>query len=315
MSNVVKETNFELSGQRGFYRGKVRDVYFLEDLLVMVVTDRVSAFDVILPKAIPYKGQVLNKIAEKFLDLTSDIVPNWKQAVPDPNVMVGLKCEPLPVEIIVRGYITGSAWRAYARGHREISGVQLPKGLRANQKLEKPIITPTTKAESGHDEEISREEIIRQGLVEENIYNQIEQIAYSLYQRGVEYAEKRGLILVDTKYEFGLYDGQVYLIDEVHTPDSSRYWYKDDYERRFEQGLNPRQLSKEFVRQWLISHGFIGQEDGKIPDLPDSFIQDVSQRYLELYEILLGEKFVPQQDDAPLERIYRNIVEYLQYRS
>ncbi len=315
MASVVKETNFQLPGQTAFYRGKVRDVYFLDDTLVMVVTDRVSAFDVILPKAIPYKGQVLNKIAEKFLDLTSDIVPNWKQAVPDPNVMVGLKCEPLPVEMIVRGYITGSAWRAYAGGRREISGVELPNGLRANQKFDKPIITPTTKAETGHDEEISREEIIKQGLVSEEVYEQIEQITYRLYERGVEYAEKRGLILVDTKYEFGLYNGQVYLIDEVHTPDSSRYWYKEDYERRFEQGVNPRQLSKEFVRQWLIKNDFIGQSDRKLPGLPDSFVEEVSQRYLELYEILIGEKFVPVEDGDAEERIYRNILKYLENKN
>ncbi len=309
--NALLETNFNLPGQTDFYRGKVRDVYTVGDKLIMVVTDRISAFDVVLPKGIPYKGQVLNQIAAKFLDLTADIVPNWKLATPDPNVTVGLKCEPLPVEMIIRGYITGSAWRAYAKGRREISGVRLPDGLRANQRFDEPIITPTTKAQDGHDQEISREEIISSGLIPEDIYVKLEEYTRKLYRRGVEYARKRGLILVDTKYEFGLYDGEIYLIDEVHTPDSSRYWYADDYEERFEKGLTPRQLSKEFVRQWLIEHDFMGQAGEELPEIPDEFVKQVSDRYIELYETITGEKFQPADTSDILARIENNILNYL----
>ncbi len=310
--NAILETNFKLPGQTAFYRGKVRDVYTVGDKLIMVATDRISAFDEVLPKGIPYKGQVLNQIAAKFLDLTADIVPNWKEATPDPNVTVGKKCQPLPVEMIIRGYITGSAWRAYEKGRREISGVKLPNGLRANQKFDEPIITPTTKAEFGHDEEISREQIIKSGLIPEDIYLQMEQYTRELYRRGVEYAAQRGLILVDTKYEFGLYNGKVYLIDEVHTPDSSRYWYASDYQERFSKGLTPRQLSKEFVRQWLIEHDFMGMDGQQLPDIPDQFVKTVSERYIELYETITGEKFEPADTTDISARIESNILQYLQ---
>ncbi len=310
---TLLQTDFKLPGQTAFYRGKVRDVYTVhDDLLIMVATDRVSAFDVVLPKGIPYKGQVLNMLASRFLDLTSDIVPNWKISTPDPNVTAGYKCEPIEVEMIVRAYITGSAWRAYEKGRRVISGVKLPDGLRANQKLEKPVITPTTKAKEGHDQEISRDEIISSGLVDKDIYEQLERISLELFARGSEYAAKRGLILVDTKYEFGLRDGEIYLIDEVHTPDSSRYWYADDYNERFEQGKAPRQLSKEFVRQWLISNGFMGEKGQKMPEIPDSFVNEVSRRYIELYKEITGEDFEPVESEDPQNRIYNNIVNFLE---
>ena len=309
---AIVQTNFNFPGQTNLYRGKVRDVYTINnDLLVMVATDRISAFDIVLPKGIPYKGQILNQIASRFLDQTSDIVPNWKLATPDPNVTVGIRCEPLPVEMVIRAYITGSAWRAYEKGQRTISGITLPDGLKANQKLDKPIITPTTKAIEGHDEEISKEEIIAQGLVPAEIYEQIEQITYRLFERGQQYAASRGLILVDTKYEFGLHDGKVYLIDEVHTPDSSRYWYMDDYEERFAQGLPPRQLSKEFVRQWLMDNGFMGREGDKMPELTDEIVNNISQRYIELYQHLIGEDFVPADSTDPLERIEKNVCNYI----
>ena len=311
MKAIVK-TNFKFPRQTNFYRGKVRDVYTIEnDLLIMIVSDRISAFDVVLEKGIPYKGQILNQIASYFLDLTSDIVSNWKLAVPDPNVTIGIKCEPINVEMIIRDYITGSAWRSYEKGKRFVSGVKLPDGLKKNQKLEKPIITPTTKAQKGHDEEISKQEIIQQGLVPKEIYEQIEQITFKLFERGKEYAKQKGLILVDTKYEFGIYNGKIYLIDEVHTPDSSRYWYMDDYYERFEKGLPPRQLSKEFVRQWLIEHGFMGQEKDKLPQLTEEIIENISLRYIELYEKLLGKKFVPIESKEPEKRIKNNILNYL----
>ncbi len=310
---AIVETNFHFPGQTQFYRGKVRDVYTINnDLLIMVVTDRISAFDRILPRGIPYKGQILNQIASRFLDQTEHIIPNWKMATPDPNVTIGLKCEPLPVEMVIRAYITGSAWRAYEKGRRTISGITLPDGLKANQKLEKPIITPTTKATEGHDQEISKEQIIAQGLVSADIYEHIEQITYHLFEHGQRYAASRGLILVDTKYEFGLHDGKVYLIDEVHTPDSSRYWYMDDYEERFAQERPPRQLSKEFVRQWLMEHGFMGREGDKMPELTDQVVQSISKRYIELYQQLIGENFVPAQSDDPLARIEKNVLEYLE---
>lgn len=305
------ETNFKFPNQTNFYKGKVRDVYTVNDLLIMVVTDRISAFDKVLPKGIPYKGQVLNQIASKFLDLTKDIVPNWKIANPDPMVTVGVKCEPFAVEMIIRAYITGSAWRTYKSGKRIICGITLPDGLKENQKLEKPIITPTTKAEQGHDEDISKQEIIEQGLVSAEDYAVLEQYTYKLFERGSKYAADRGLILVDTKYEFGKKDGKIYLIDEVHTPDSSRYFYADQYEENFAKNLAQKQLSKEFVRQWLMDNGFMGRQGDKMPEIPDEFVQSVTNRYIELYEILTGEKFVKTPLDSIEKRIEKNITEWL----
>ena len=293
------------------YHGKVRDVYDIDDLLVMVATDRISAFDVVLPKGIPFKGQVLNQIAEYFLDATSDIVPNWKVAVPDPMATVGKKCQPLKIEMIVRGYLTGSAWREYQNGAREICGVAIPEGMRENQKFEHPILTPTTKADEGHDENISREEIIARGIVPEDVYEQVERYALALFGRGQQMAAERGLILVDTKYEFGLLDGKVILIDEIHTPDSSRYFYADGYEERFEKGEPQRQLSKEFVRQWLISNGFMGKEGQEVPEMTDEYCQEVSQRYIELYEHITGKKFQPADESALEQRIFDNVSECL----
>lgn len=276
--------------------------------MVMVATDRISAFDVVLPEGIPYKGQVLNQIAEFFLDSTKDIVPNWKVAVPDPMVTVGLCCEPLKVEVIVRGYIAGSAWRDYKAGAREICGVPLPDGLRENERLPHPILTPTTKADAGHDENISRDEIIAQGIVEKDVYEQVEKYALALFERGTEIAAKRGLILVDTKYEFGLRDGKVILIDEIHTPDSSRYFYADGYEERLAKGEEQRQLSKEFVRQWLISNGFMGKPGQTVPEMTPEYCMEVSQRYIELYEHITGMTFHPGSDAEPLqERIFNNV--------
>ena len=276
--------------------------------MVMVATDRISAFDVVLPEGIPYKGQVLNQIAEFFLDSTKDIVPNWKVAVPDPMVTVGLCCEPLKVEVIVRGYIAGSAWRDYKAGAREICGVSLPDGLRENERLPHPILTPTTKADAGHDENISRDEIIAQGIVAKDVYEQVEKYALALFERGSEIAAKRGLILVDTKYEFGLRDGKVILIDEIHTPDSSRYFYADGYEERLAKGEEQRQLSKEFVRQWLISNGFMGKPGQTVPEMTQEYCIEVSQRYIELYEHITGMTFHPGSDAEPLqERIFNNV--------
>ncbi len=307
---TLTHTDFNFKGQKSVYHGKVRDVYDIDDkYIVMVATDRISAFDVVLPKGIPYKGQVLNQIAAAFLDATSDIVPNWKIAVPDPMVTVGLKCEPLKIEMIVRGYIAGSAWREYAAGAREICGVKLPDGLRENQKLDSPILTPTTKADEGHDENISREEIIARGIVPEEVYSQVEKYALALFLRGTEIAASHGLILVDTKYEFGLLDGKVILIDEIHTPDSSRYFYADGYTERLEKGEPQRQLSKEFVRQWLIEHGFMGKPGQKMPEMTDEYCDEVSRRYIELYEHITGSRFVPGETDRkPLDqRIYDNV--------
>lgn len=300
-------TDFSFEGQKSLYHGKVRDVYDIDDkYLVMVATDRISAFDVILPEGIPYKGQVLNQIAAKFLDATADIVPNWKVAVPDPMVTVGIKCEPLKIEMIVRGYLAGSAWREYAAGKREICGVALPEGLRENQRLPRPILTPTTKADEGHDENISREEIIARGIVPEDIYSQVEKYALALFERGQQMAAERGLILVDTKYEFGLHDGKVILIDEIHTPDSSRYFYADEYAARFEKGEEQRQLSKEFVRKWLISNGFMGKPGQKVPEMTPEYCREVSQRYIELYESITGEKFIPADEEDLAARIFDN---------
>lgn len=313
MSKAVTTTDFHLPGQRSVYHGKVRDVYNIGDkLLAMVVTDRISAFDVILPKGIPFKGQVLNQIAAKFLDATRDIVPNWKVATPDPMVTIGKRCEPLKVEVIVRGYLTGSAWRDYKAGAREICGVRLPDGMRENERFPEPIITPTTKADEGHDQNISREEIIARGIVGKDDWEQVEAIALKLFARGTEIASKRGLILVDTKYEFGKLDGKVILIDEIHTPDSSRYFYSDGYQERFERGDAQRQLSKEFVRQWLIDNGFMGQEGQAVPEMDDAKVQEISDRYIELYEQITGEKFVKERECDTAKRIERNVKLFLE---
>ena len=307
--NTLTYTDFDFKGQKSVYHGKVRDVYDIDDkYIVMVATDRISAFDVVLPEGIPCKGQVLNQIAAGFLDATADIVPNWKVAVPDPMVTVGLKCEPLKIEMIVRGYLAGSAWREYAAGAREICGVALPEGLRENQRLDSPILTPTTKADAGHDENISRDEIIARGIVAEDVYAQVERYALALFARGTELAAAHGLILVDTKYEFGLLDGKVVLIDEIHTPDSSRYFYAEGYEERFAKGEEQRQLSKEFVRQWLISRGFMGKPGQQVPEMTEAYCEEVSSRYIELYERITGKKFEPGRTDVPLqERISANV--------
>lgn len=310
---ALTHTDFNFPRQKSVYHGKVRDVYNINDeLMVMVATDRISAFDVILPKGIPFKGQVLNQIAATFLDATSDIVPNWKLATPDPMVTVGLKCEGFRVEMIIRGYLTGSAWREYQNGCRELCGVKLPEGMKENQKFPTPIITPTTKADAGHDENISKEEIIAQGLVNKEDYELMEKYTYALFARGTEMAAKKGLILVDTKYEFGKKDGKVYLIDEIHTPDSSRYFYADGYQEKFEKGEPQKQLSKEFVRQWLIDHNFMGKEGQQVPEMTDEYVNSVSDRYIELYEHIVGQKFneADNHDDLAA-RIEKNVTEYL----
>lgn len=309
MAKALVKTDMRFDGQKSLYEGKVRDVYNIDDkYLVMVVTDRISAFDVVLPKGIPFKGQVLNQIASKALDATVDICPNWKIASPDPMVTVGHKCEPFPVEMIVRGYLTGSSWRDYKAGARSICGVPLPEGMREHQKFDKPIITPTTKAELGlHDENISKEEIIAQGLVSAEDYAVLEKYAMQLFERGTEIAAKHGLILVDTKYEFGKKDGEIYLIDEVHTPDSSRYFYADGYQERFDKGEQQRQLSKEFVREWLMEHHFQGRKDDVMPELTDAFVDSVSERYIELYEHITGEKFDRGADAASEQAIQERI--------
>ncbi|MBR4974535.1 MAG: phosphoribosylaminoimidazolesuccinocarboxamide synthase [Bacteroidales bacterium] len=307
---AITETDFSFKKQTGKYIGKVRDVYTIDDrFIVMIATDRISAFDVVLPKGITYKGQVLNQIASMFLDSTEDIVPNWKIASPDPMVTVGYKCQGLPVEMIVRGYLTGSAWRAYKNGAREICGVKIPDGMKENQKFETPIITPTTKAEIGaHDEDISKEEIISRGLVSAEDYEKLEKYTLALFKRGTEIAAKRGLILVDTKYEFGKRDGEIYLIDEIHTPDSSRYFYAESYQERFDNGEPQKQLSKEFVREWLMENGFSGQPDQKVPFMDDERVNIISQRYIELYENITGEKFVPAEyNEDTYNRIEENI--------
>ena len=308
MATTLTKTDFHFPGQTAVYHGKVRDVYTIsDDLMVMVATDRISAFDVILPEGIPYKGQVLNQIAAYFLDASADIVPNWKMAVPDPMATVGLKAEGAPVEMIIRGYLTGSAWREYKNGCRELCGVKLPDGMRENEKFPEPIITPTTKAAEGHDENISREEIIRQGLVSEEHYKVMEDYTRKLFALGTKMAAEKGLILVDTKYEFGIRDGKVILIDEIHTPDSSRYFYADGYQERFEKGVEQRQLSKEFVRQWLIEHGFMGKEGQKVPKMTPEFINSVSERYIELFEHITGQKFVKADESNLADRIKTNV--------
>lgn len=310
--NALTQTDFHFDGMKSVYHGKVRDVYDInDDLLVMVATDRISAFDVILPKGIPYKGQVLNQIAAKFLDATSDIVPNWKIATPDPMVTVGLKCEGFRVEMIIRGYLTGSAWREYQNGCRSLCGVTLPEGMKENQRFPEPIITPTTKADAGHDENISKEEIIAQGLVSKEDYELMEQYTRKLFQRGTEMAAEKGLILVDTKYEFGKKDGKVYLIDEIHTPDSSRYFYAEGYEEKFQKGEAQRQLSKEFVRQWLMDHNFMGKEGQQVPEMTEEYVNSVSERYIELYEHIVGEKFEKASADDLTTRIEKNIAAFL----
>lgn len=311
--NALTNTDFHFDGQKNVYHGKVRDVYTVKnDLLVMIATDRISAFDVVLPKGIPYKGQMLNQIAAKFLDATADIVPNWKMATPDPMVTVGLRCEGYPVEMIVRGYLCGSAWRAYKSGVREICGVQIPDGMRENERFPQPIITPTTKAEYGlHDEDISKEEILKQGLVPADEYALLEKYTMELFLRGTEIAAKRGLILVDTKYEFGRRDGKIYLIDEIHTPDSSRYFYADGYEELFEKGEAQKQLSKEFVREWLMDNGFQGKEGQTVPEMTEEIVAGISDRYIELFENISGEAFNRADVSNIVSRIEKNVVEYL----
>lgn len=309
---AVAATNFSFPGQTGFYSGKVRDVYFIgDDRLVMIASDRISAFDHILPRPIPYKGAVLNQIAAHFLSATGDICPNWLLGTPDPNVAIGRRCRPLRVEMVVRGYLAGHAARVYASGKRVLCGVTLPEGLRESDRLPTPIITPTTKADAGHDEDISRDEIIRQGIVERSVYEQMEAFTLALYARGAQMAAERGLILVDTKYEFGLYDDQVMLMDEIHTPDSSRYFYADGYEERQLKGERQKQLSKEFVREWLMANGFQGLEGQKMPVMPDDFVSEISNRYIELYERVTGKNFIKDDSVDPLARIERNVLAVL----
>ena len=312
MKNALDATNFDLPRQEGVYKGKVRDVYNLADgYMVMVVTDRISAFDVVLPEGIPYKGQVLNQIAAQFLDATEDIVPNWKIATPDPMVTFGRYCEPYMVEMVIRGYLTGHAWREYKAGKRELCGVPLPEGMIENQKFPEPVITPTTKALEGHDEDISRDEIIKQGLVSEEEYTKLENYTRALFKRGTEMAAEKGLILVDTKYEFGKAQGQIYLIDEIHTPDSSRYFYADGYEQRQQNGEKQKQLSKEFVRQWLIDNGFQGKQGQKMPHMEEDFVNSVSERYIELFENITGSEFERADIQDVMKRVENNILTFL----
>lgn len=308
---TLTQTNFQFPNQTGFYRGKVRDVYSFENCVVMIASDRISAFDVILPRAIPFKGQVLNQIAEHFLRATADIVPNWLLEVPDPNASLGKKCETYPVEMVVRGYLAGHAAREYKAGKRTLCGVTLPEGLKENDKLPTPIITPTTKAHEGHDEDISREDILAKGIVSEAEYTQLEKYALALFARGTEMAAQQGLILVDTKYEFGYNNGTIYLIDEVHTPDSSRYFYADVYEENQQKGIQQKQLSKEFVREWLIANGFQGKEGQVVPEMSDEWILQISARYIELYEKVTGKPFVKSESQDILARIEENVTRSL----
>ncbi len=313
MKQALTKTDFNFPGQTAVYNGKVRDVYSIGDTLVMIATDRISAFDVVLPKGIPYKGQMLNQIAAKFLDATADIVPNWKMATPDPMVTVGKRCESYPVEMIVRGYLCGSAWRTYQKGVREICGVAIPDGMKENQAFPTPIITPTTKADMGfHDEDISKEEILKQGLVSADEYAMLEKYTLELFERGSKMAAERGLILVDTKYEFGKFNGEIYLIDEIHTPDSSRYFYKDSYQELFEKGEAQKQLSKEFVREWLMANDFQGKEGQEVPEMTDEIVEGISERYIELFENISGEKFIKEDISDISSRIEKNITTYLQ---
>ena len=314
MSNSITKTNFKFPNQTKFYKGKVRDVYTIgNDKLVMVVSDRISAFDHVLPEGIPYKGQVLSQIASRFLDATADIVPNWKEANPDPSVTVGKMCEPFKVEMVIRGYLTGHAWREYRDGKRILCGVVMPEGMVENQKFNEPLLTPTTKADVGHDEDISREEILSQGIVSEEDYLHLEKYTRELFERGTEIAKERGLILVDTKYEFGKdSEGNITLIDEIHTPDSSRYFYIEGYDEKVQNGETPKQLSKEFVRQWLIENGFQGKEGQEIPFMSEEYVTSVSERYIELYEIIIGEKFIKEDISNVVERIEKNIYNFLE---
>jgi phosphoribosylaminoimidazole-succinocarboxamide synthase len=312
MDNAIVKTNFQFPKQKSVYKGKVRDVYNIDDkFLVMVATDRISAFDVVLPKGIPYKGQVLNQIAAKFLDSSSDICPNWKMATPDPMVTVGHYCNPFPVEMIIRGYLTGSSWRTYKKGAREICGVPVPDGMKEHQRFPEPIVTPTTKATEGHDEDISKEEILKQGLVSARDYALLEKFTRELFKRGTEIAAEKGLILVDTKYEFGKVGDTIYLIDEIHTPDSSRYFYKDGYQDRFDKGESQIQLSKEFVREWLMANGFQGQAGQKVPEMTEDYVKSVSDRYIELYEAVTGEVFVRADVSEIQNRIEKNVLAFL----
>jgi phosphoribosylaminoimidazole-succinocarboxamide synthase len=312
--NVILKTNFRLPGQKRIYKGKVRDVYTIDDkYLVMVTTDRISAFDVVLPRGIPYKGQVLNQIAVKFLDATADICPNWKIASPDPSVTIGRYCKPFPVEMIIRGYLTGSSWRSYKNGSREICGVPISDGMKEHERFPQPIVTPTTKATEGHDEDISKEEIIRQGLVSPEDYALLEKYTRELFRRGTEMAREKGLILVDTKYEFGKGDdGTIYLIDEIHTPDSSRYFYLDGYEERQAKGEQQKQLSKEFVREWLMANNFMGNAGQRVPEMTDEIVSQISERYIELYEQITGERFVRSDTSQVMKRVEENILGWLQ---
>ncbi|MDR1884160.1 MAG: phosphoribosylaminoimidazolesuccinocarboxamide synthase [Prevotella sp.] len=315
MENTLVRTDFKFPGQTNVYHGKVRDVYSIgTDLLVMIATDRISAFDVVLPRGIPYKGQTLNQIAAKFLDATADVVPNWKLATPDPMVTVGIRCETYKVEMVIRGYLTGSAWREYKAGARTLCGIPLPDGMKENQKFPTPVITPTTKADEGHDENISKEEIIKQGLISEEEYEQLEKYTYALFLRGTEIAAQKNLILVDTKYEFGKKDGKILLIDEIHTPDSSRYFHADTYRELFEKGEEQRQLSKEFVRRWLMENGFQGKDGQKVPEMTEEYCNSVSERYIELYEKISGEKFEKANAGDVAARIEKNINGYLKQR-
>ena len=313
MNNTILKTNFNFPKQTKFYKGKVRDVYTLEnDILIMIASDRISAFDHVLPAGIPYKGQVLSQIAAKFLDATSDIVQNWMLATPDPSVTIGKKCEPFKIEMVIRGYLTGHAWREYKSGKRILCGISMPDGMVENQKFETPIITPTTKEDVGHDEDISKEEILKQEIVSEKDYLKLEEYTYKLFQRGTEMANEKGLILVDTKYEFGKdSNGIITLIDEIHTPDSSRYFYLRDYDKRIKDGEQQKQLSKEFVRQWLISEGFQGKEGDVIPSMSDNYCLSVSERYIELFELITGDKFIKEDVSDVLKRVETNIMKYL----
>lgn len=312
MEKAIVRTDYVFPGQTGVYHGKVRDVYNINNkMLVMVVTDRISAFDVILPEGIPYKGQVLNQIASKFLDATRDIVPSWKISSPDPMVTVGHLCEPFKVEMVVRGYLTGHAWREYKSGKRTLCGEPMPEGMKEHQRFTKPIITPTTKAVEGHDEDISRDEIIKLGLVSREDYDLLERYTLALFERGTKMAAEKGLILVDTKYEFGKKDGIIYLIDEIHTPDSSRYFYADGYEERLAKGEQQKQLSKEFVREWLMVHGFQGQTGQKVPDMPPAFVQQITDRYIELYENITGDRFLKAEGADVVKRIEENVLSFL----
>ncbi|MCX6281828.1 MAG: phosphoribosylaminoimidazolesuccinocarboxamide synthase [Bacteroidetes bacterium] len=313
MQNVLTKTSFSFPGQKSLYKGKVRDVYNINDkYLVMVASDRISAFDVVLPKGIPYKGQVLNQIASKFLDATADICPNWKIDSPDPNVTIGKFCKIYPVEMIIRGYLTGSSWRTYQKGARHICGVPVPDGMKEHQRFPEPIITPTTKAVAGHDEDITEEELLAKGLIPKEEYDLIKKYTYAIFKRGTEIAAKHGLILVDTKYEFGKGpDGRIYLCDEIHTPDSSRYFYLEGYEERQAKGQQQRQLSKEFVREWLMANHFMGNKGETVPDMPDTFVNEITERYIELYEMITGEKFVRSDTSEIEKRIEKNILKFL----